>query len=186
MSTKAWAAPVAILIAIGVLAGCADDDPQSGDAPESASQQSDEAAPQSDGRELADWAVTTFLGEESTDICDVGTESLAKTFGEHGWCENDVAFTQTPVELSLKATCDTRDQGAPIAAGDLYLYIVEPAIQYTEDPNPQNALIVIVAEQDDEWQVADMYAKDTDPDDPKAGACPYGGLQLLDESIPLA
>lgn len=181
MNTKPWVTSAAVLIALGVLAGCGDNDPQ----PDQQAPATTEDAPAS-GRDLADWAVTTFLEQESTDICDVGTESLVKTFGEHGWCEQDVTFKQTPVSLDLVGTCDTRGQDDPIAAGDLYLYIVEPSIQYTDDPDAQNALIVIVEKSAGEWQVADMYAKDTDPEEPKAGACPYDGMQLLDESISLA
>lgn len=141
--------------------------------------------PRSDGRELADWAAVTFLHKKSTEICAVGTESLAKTFGKEGWCESNNDFKQTPVTLKVRGTCDTREQGGPIAPGDLYLYVVDPSVQFTSAKDTDNALIVIVNDNAGKWSVTDLYVKSTDPADPKAGACPSGGLKSLDESVTL-
>lgn len=180
MNTKTQATPAAVLIALGVLAGCSDDDP----APDKQATTRSQDAPSS-GRELADWAATTFLDQESTDICDVGTESLISRFAKEGWCEQDVSFKQTPVSLDLIATCDATQTPDRTSPGTLYGYHVDPTIDFTGSGSTDGGIIVIVAEQDDAWLISDLYTTSLDPADPVIGSCPYGGMQLLDESISL-
>lgn len=177
----------AAVAAIALLSACSNEDSGNdpdvtGDATSSAAQET--SAPQDDGRELADWTATTFLAKNSTSICEVGTQNLEIEFGEHGWCEKDVTFEQTPVTLDLIGTCDTRDQGDPISPGDLYLYVVQPSISATGD-GKDNAIALIVNDSDGDWLVEDLYLTSVDPADPIPGSCPYQGMQPLSESIPL-
>lgn len=141
--------------------------------------------PRSDGRELADWAAVTFLHKKSKEICAVGTESLAKRFGKEGWCESNNDFKQTPVTLKVLGTCDTRKRNAPVAPGDLYLYVVDPSVQFTSENDTDNSIIVTVNDQDGKWSVTDLHTSSTDPDNPIAGACAGPGLTPLDESVSL-
>lgn len=166
-----------------LVAGCGSDTEGTGNSAGSGSESS--SPPRADGRELADWAVVTFLDKKSTAICPVGTESLAKRFGKEGWCESDNDFKQTPVSLTVLGTCDTRKRNAPVAPGDLYLYVVDPSVQFTSEDGTDNSIIVTVNDEDGKWSVTDLHTSSTDPDDPIAGACAGAGLTPLDEPVSL-
>lgn len=143
------------------------------------------AAPQDDSRALADWAVVTFLKKDSTALCAVGSDHLAERFGENGWCEKDVTFTETPVKLSLVATCDATKTGGKTAPGRLYAYHVDPSITVAKDGDHEGGLVVTVDKQDGKWLVNDFYVTSLDPEDPVVGSCPYGGLKPTDEAVSL-
>ena len=179
--TRPFAA-AATLIAALALTGCGDDSPAQTPTDTSSTP---EAAPQDDGRELADWAAVTLLDQESTDICDVGTSNLVERFGKQGWCEEDLAFTQTPVSLDLVATCNATARGGKTATGTLYAYNVEPSIAFTEDGGTEGGIIVIVDEPSGTPVVNDLYTTSLDPDDLVIGSCPHGGIEPLTESIPI-
>ena len=156
MMTKRWM-PItaAALISVGVLSGCSSDEPapppEGSDASSSSAQAA--GAPTGDGRELADWAVTTFLGRESTDVCQYGTEDLLIAFGEHGWCENDVDFKQTPVKLTLTSEWDQTSSAGNAVAGTEYEYVVEPSIDFEGDGQARNTIIVTVSDASGDWLI---------------------------------
>ena len=178
--TRPFAAAAALTAALA-LTGCGDDSsPQTTTKPSSTT---NEAAPQNDGRELADWAAVTFLSKDSTAICDAGSPSLAERFAKDGWCDNAVDFKETPVSLDLVGTCDATAAGGKTAPGTLYAYHVSPSILFTEDDGTEGGIVVIVDKQSDEWIVNDLYTTSLDPEEPVVGSCPYQGLKLLNESI---
>ena len=174
-------ATAATLIAALALTGCGDD---SSAQPPTEPSSTPEAAPQDDGRELADWAAVTFLSKDSTAICDVGSPSLAERFAKEGWCDNAVEFKETPTALDLIGTCDATAAGGKTPPGTLYAYHVSPSITFTEDDGTEGGVVVIVDHDDSEkWIINDLYTTSLDPEEPVIGSCPYQGLELLNESI---
>ncbi|MFV0535305.1 MAG: hypothetical protein ACK5MR_16880 [Cumulibacter sp.] len=171
--------------AIALLTGCSSSDSSEQPEPPATSSETEvAAAPQEDGRELSDWALQRFLAKDSTSICEVGTQNLQIEFGKEGWCENDVQFKETPVIVTLVATCDATANGGNTPPGTLYAYDVEPSISPTGD-GTYGGLQVIVEDVNGTWQVSRVLPDWFDPTDPVIGSCPYKGVELLDESIPL-
>lgn len=160
----------AVAIAIAActtLAACGGDENAGGDSGDSPASSGD--APTDDGRELADWAAVQMLTGHSTTICEVGTEDLEIRFGEQGWCEEDATFEQTPVKLTLAASCVV-DTDPKVVAGDVYLYHLSPRIEL-EPSKQSNGLVVTVTETDGEWVVADLKPYSYDVDSVMVSGC---------------
>ncbi|PRZ39673.1 hypothetical protein CLV47_11837 [Antricoccus suffuscus] len=186
MRGKLAAAVLSALLAIS-LAACSDDDPGTGNGGSggsSAQQQKAGAPDQSDGRKLADWAATKMVTRHTTDICMYGTQELEKRFGKQGWCENDPTFKQTAVTLDLVGTCDATQGGSKTPPGDLYLYRVEPSIEFDPDAGTESGVQVTVLKQGNDYKINSIVTKSVS-DDLMTPDCPDGHADPASGSITL-
>ena len=183
MRSKLGAVVLAAAVAMSVAAcGDSSSDPAGGDSPAAEKASGPDTA---DGRKLADWAARKMVTRHTTDICAFGTQELHKRFGAQGWCEKDPTFTQTAVTLDLVGTCDASKVGPPNPAGDLYLYRVEPSIEFDPDRGPQNTVEIVVRKDGEKFLVNAIFAATLPPGDLSTPDCPGNDADPASGSIKL-